>query len=172
MKFSFKNLDKTTRQIMIQEFTKDYKSNNWYISPRLTEKGIEEFPKLLLTAFESGDEETLTNSIKHMTHLKRTEKRKTAKGIIDAKVPSNANKLLAEGEFNRYYMIALCIRAIDENKQIKVYRGRTSSTVRANSEELIGKYLDPQTTLKTLKNTNDRDNHIPEPNSGITLELI
>ncbi len=172
MTFEFRNLDEETRKIMLQEFNEDFKANNWYISPRLNHKGIQEFPNLITNAFTNGNEETLTNSIRPIVHLNEYEISHRNGKQYQKRVPINASAILGEGEFNRYYMIALCRRAISANKSICVYRGRESSRPRAESEMLIGKTLNPEETLNKMKDIIHIDNQIPEPNSGITLELI
>jgi len=172
MSFEFRNLDETTRKIMLDEFDNDFKINNWYVSPRLNSNGIKEFPNLIKKAFKDGTEETFTNSIKPIIHLNEIEMSSRNGNPYQKRVPVNASKVLGESEFNRYYMIALSKRALNENKSIRVYRGRESSRPRPESEALIGKNLNPEETLNKLKDIINIDAQIPEPNSGITLELI
>lgn len=172
MAFEFKNLDAKTRQIMLDEFENDCQSGHWYKSPRLSPIGIEKYPELVKESFKFGTEETLVSSIKAGYHLNAKEMSHRNGNPYEKAVARNANQILGEGEFNRYYMIALCKRAQEENKQIRVYRARASSFTRDESEALIGHFLNAESTLNLLKDINNRDNHLPQPNSGITLELV
>lgn len=180
MVFEFRNLDETTRLLMIKEFDSDVMSNSLYISPRLSEQGRKDFPVLLRNALANGTIETLEASIFPFMHLNYEDFQP-----VDAfswkrrKMPRNAIKLLAL-EFNYYYMIAICRRAIKENRKIRVYRGRISLNPRESSEKLIGKFLSPQELLETLRpvetengkywNWNKAD--FPQINSGLTIELV
>lgn len=172
MTFKFENLDTTTREIMLEEFNIDFNSNNWYISSRLNSNGIKEYPNLIREAFLNGTIEDFENSIKPVIHLNRTETIHKKNGTIYQKsVPSDAPRVMSN-EFNRYYIIALCRRAIIEDKSVRFYRGRESSIHREESDRLIGTLLNPETTINLLKDIQHINDHIPKPNSGITVELI
>ena len=177
MAFEFKNLDTDTRRMMVTEFQRDFHSGSWYKSNRLSDTGIREYPALLLNSFLNGTIESFENSIVPARHLKCAENYTKDFGAGARNMPSNAPKTLA-GEFNRYYMIAICRRAIIENRKIRIYRGRASSTPRESSEKLIGKLISPNELLSTLKPIpSDRGlvwspKQIIQPNSGLTLELI
>lgn len=180
MVFEFKNLDETTRLLMLKEFDSDVRTNSLYISSRLNEQGRKEFPVLLRNALANGTIESLEASIFPFQHLNYEDFQP-----VDAftwkirKMPRNAIKLLAL-EFNYYYMIAICRRAIKENKRIRVYRGRISLNPRKSSEKLIGKFLSPRELLETLrpvetengKYWNWNKEGFPQINSGLTIELV
>lgn len=120
MDFVFRNLDEVTRKIMLKDFENDYNQNKWYISNRLSKIGIKEFPDLLRNSFKNGTIETLENSRIPYIHLNFQETYTKSFGFVGIRnMPANAPKILA-GEFNRYYMIALCKRAIQEHKRTRL----------------------------------------------------
>ncbi len=54
-------------------------------------------------------------------------------------MPGNAATLLAENEFNRYYIRAVCLVALkNKMSEVEVYRAKQTSSSRANSENKIG----------------------------------
>lgn len=91
------------------------------------------------------------------------------------KVPINAPQRLAEGEFNRFYIRGLCLRALDEGKStVVVYRARHSSSPRLESEELIGSAFDAKALLEDLRESPGVDTALglpPGPNSGLSARL-
>lgn len=96
------------------------------------------------------------------------------KGVpYEKAVPSNAAELLAEGEFNRYYCRALCLRAIAEKRNLTVYRGRQSDNPRPESEAWVGKQVDPNALLKDLRENTGGEPvmGLPSVNSGLTVRL-
>jgi predicted HicB family RNase H-like nuclease len=54
-----------------------------------------------LSLIKNGDDESLAEGILKNNCLKSVEHRRTNSGIITARVPKDAHKTLAEGEFNR-----------------------------------------------------------------------
>ena len=89
-------------------------------------------------------------------------------------MPRNAPLTLAEGEFNRFYIRALCKFAIYNNKKIRVYRAKTVSNPRIESEEKIGQILDANCLLNDLRQNVGIDTFLglPSVNSGLSIEII
>jgi len=91
------------------------------------------------------------------------------------KVASNAPQRLAEGEFNRFFLRGLCLRAIDEGiDEVIVYRARASSSPRSESEALVGTRFDPKVLLNDLRENLGVDTALglpPGPNSGLSARL-
>ncbi|TGM96788.1 hypothetical protein [Leptospira yasudae] len=175
MAFTFKNLDNVTREEMKKEIQSDINSNKIYISPRLNPIGIAKYPDLLLEAVASHDEVWLADQIKSLNLLNLTETKRTPKGgITTASVPTTANETLAEGEFNRYYVRALCLVAISLSKMVKVYRAKQVTNARSESERKIGQTFDPSLLLTDLRNSIGVDTALklpPGPNSGLSIYL-
>jgi len=169
-KFDFKQLTAETRRIMKEEFLMDKTHNNLYISPRLTIQGLAKFPFLLLQAIENGDEQSLSKNLKPFFNL--TEPRKTRSGSTVAKIPYNAPNVLGEGQFNFYYIRAICAQALQQRKSsVQIYRARHSDNPRKSSNRRISKKISAKQLLDDLR-INDFVNNkfrLPEPNSGLSV---
>jgi len=171
--FTFHNLDDTTRGQMLIEANLDGARATEYFGKRLTATGHADWPALLRAAICTGTTETLALQLREAGRL-RTIEVSHRKGVPHEKaVPSNAADLLAEGEFNRYYCRAICLRAIAENRSVSVYRGRHSDNPRAESEAWIGRQLDAQELLDDLRRNTGGEPRmgLPSVNSGLTVRL-
>lgn len=175
MKFNFQNLDSSTRQLMSAEIKYDTDRGQLYFSKRFNEVGHACYHDVLQEAITNGDEETFGISLKAKGCFKSHEERKTKSGTTMAKVPETANVTLAESEFNRFYIRALCLRAIETGQQLLIYRARYSENPRAESEMLVNQTIEPQRLLADLRNNIGVDTALglpPGPNSGLTVKLI
>jgi hypothetical protein len=92
-----------------------------------------------------------------------------------AATPANAAKLLAEGEFNRFYIRALARRAIEDGiPQLVVYRAKRVRNPRPESEALVETSLPPEGVLADLRAHPDQPPTfgVPSgPNSGLSVRL-
>jgi hypothetical protein len=93
------------------------------------------------------------------------------------KVPYTAAQTLSEGEFNRYYIRALCLRALKEERELEVYRAKEVSDPRPESQRMIGLILDTkraETLLNDLRINVGVDTALglPNgPNSGLSVKI-
>lgn len=167
--FTFLNLDEETRNLMVDEINCDIINKKLYFSDRLNQNGKENYSNYLLESVKNGNEETFTNLVNHEINLNQTEH---VNGK-SKKVPSNASSLLCQSEFNRYYIRAICRRAINQNQdEVNIYRGRESSWARPESEILIGTSLIAEDLLEDLRNSIGKSPKLfPEINSGLTVKL-
>lgn len=176
MVFEFKNLDSQTREFMVDEVELDISNNKLYLSRRFSNIGRVKYPELLKRAIQEGNELTLVNDLKAQNCFSTTETRSTKKGLITVKVPNNASEVFAEGEFNRFYIRALCKRIISDNKgQLEVYRAKQVSNPRIESEMMIGRIIDPSKLLDDLRTNIGVDTvlGLPRgPNSGLSIRII
>ncbi len=170
------NLDQGTRRFMLMEFDDDLRGARLYFSPRLTPKGVADWPTLLRDEIEHGSDATLAAQLHTAVRLRRTEMKRTPKGrVTTAEVPVNAAQTLAEGEFNRFYIRGLCRRAIDEGiGQLVIFRARNVAARRPESEARIGKMVDPRKLLEDLRANIGIDPALgvpAGPNSGPSVRL-
>lgn len=171
------DLDERTRALMLEEVDYDTTRQQLHISPYLSGQGQHDYENLLRQAIESGDEETLAMRLGEHRRIARTaHRRKPEGGYTIVTVPHNAAETIAESEFNRYYIRALCRRAIEEGiDELIVYRAKPVREPRAQSEELVESTIDPRALLQDLReNTGDAVPNlgIPGgPNSGISVRL-
>jgi hypothetical protein len=87
-----------------------------------------------------------------------------------------APRMLAEGDFNRYYMRGVALRAIEEGRQVvEVYRARLSLEPRPESAELEGQRLPAREVLDYLRGQRVEDAataRLGRPNSGLSIRLV
>ena len=175
MTFNFQNLDSVTRTTMLEEVEDDLKHNKLYKSSRLNEMGNAEYANLLKGAIKAGNEVTLTESLTK-DFFKETEERTRALKKFSARVPQNANEIFAEGEFNRFYIRALCVIAISKGQKfVNVYRAKDTANHRIESEAKIGENVDAKELLTDLRTSIGVDTalKLPSgPNSGLSVRLI
>lgn len=165
--FNFLNLTDSVREKIISEIERDIDNETLYISSRLTEEGQTLYFNLLKEAVINEDDSSFTDSL--MDLIKETE-------IVNdkvKKVPKNAASLIAQSEFNRFYIRGVCLEAINSGiEKVIIYRGRESSWARSSSEEKIGQEIDPRNLLEDLRMSIGKSPDIlPEINSGLTVKL-
>lgn len=167
--FTFFNLDEETRKLMLEEINSDISKDNLYLSNRLDINGKEKYPAFLIESVNNGTEETFTNLLLQDGCFNETE---SVQGR-PKKVPSNAPSLLCQSEFNRFYIRAICLRAINQNQdEVEIYRGRESSWARPESEMLIGTNLNANDLLEDLRSSIGTSPKLfPDINSGLTVKL-
>jgi hypothetical protein len=175
MAFNFRDLDDLTRQKMLGEVELDVQRDCLYISLRLREGNDEAYKNLLIDAVKYHNEEWLAEQILYLGLLKDREIF-VRNGITrDKAVPRNAHTILAEGEFNRFYIRAICKRVIEQGLSVViVYRGKEVSNPRPESERLIGSELDAQKLIDDLRTHIGVDTvlGLPSgPNSGLTVAI-
>ena len=176
MGLQYKNLDERTRTLMLAEIERDIAERNLYISENLNPKGQTEYPDLIRDAARSGSDVTLAAAIQG--RLNPYEKPRRLKSGEFSKPPvmrSNAHEMLAEGEFNRFYIRALCLRAIEDGiPEVIVYRAKAVQNARSESERKIGQRLPVEALLRDLRMHPGVDTALglpPGPNSGLSVRL-
>lgn len=174
MKFYFENMDDQTRKLMLDEIKCDISSNQLYNSKYFNDIGELLYPDLLQQSVTKGDEQTLAAALKANSCFKTQVERRTKSGVTLVKVPETANVTIAQGEFNRIYIRALCVRAIANRQQLKIYRARHSDNPRMESEMMIGKTIDANKLLNDLRENIGVETAlgIPGINSGLTVKLV
>lgn len=178
MSLQYFDLTPETRGLMAAELDLDIASpedDRPYLSSFLSDTGKQRWVPELRRAIDSGDDRSLASAITGGRFLNShyIQNRKT--GPVQAKVPVTAPETLAEGEFNRYYIRAICAQAAAHGEEILVYRARYSANPRAESIRLEGATLDPQSVLADLRANPGVDSALglpPGPNSGLSARLV
>src|SRR5260370_11534478 len=119
-----------------------------------------EWPSLLLDAARHGNDSWVAEKFRSKRRMNATTQRRngSSKAII-CKVPETAPETLAEREFNRFYIRAICRRAIAECvSRVIIYRGQSVSTPRSASQQNIGCALDPLALLEAIRGAAQSDN--------------
>ena len=175
MGLEFRNLDETIRGLMLEEIALDVKNGSLYISSYFNDRGVELWETLLTQAAAAGSDDTLAAAITANQCLKYQTTRNTKKGVILVDVPFNAAETIAESNFSRFYIRALCVHAGNTGcSHLVGYRAKYVETPRAGSEEKIGAQFHAAETLADVRatmSTAPAGGMPPGPNSGILAFL-
>jgi hypothetical protein len=176
MALSLVNLDDKTRRFMLEEVEHDIASDQLYISPRLNPQGRAAYPNLLKEAIESQDDSWLAQQLRFGGMMNPMEQRRKPKGgYTMVRVPVTAPDTLAEGEFNRFYIRALCRRAAEEGKsELEIYRAKAVMQPRSDSQAKLGTKINATALLNDLRISIGVDTALglpPGPNSGLSVKL-
>ena len=177
MPLQYENLDPVTRRFAVAELDSDYASGAFHVSERLRPTAVAEYQRLLNDALRYYDDLWLEDRVDDL--LIDFEPRRTRSGgTTTARVPEIAGRLLAEHDFNNYYMRGVCLRAIEEGRQVvEVYRARLSLAPRAQSAELEGTRLAAHDVLAQLRSEPGEEVQGVAPplgryNSGLSVRLV
>lgn len=152
------------------EVERDIKNKTLFFSVRFNDKGRELYPTLFKKAMENNNEAELEHSLCENKCFKLVEKTKDGK---EKRVPSNAAETFAQNEFNRFYIRAVYLRALELNiKDVTVYKARISNKSRAESNRLIGTKLSATELLEDLRNfIGETPQMLPHINSGLSVKI-
>lgn len=172
--FQFENLDGNTRAAMLEAIEEAERSNNIYYSTRFNEAGNKQWLPLLRQAAQEHNEHWLAYQLEANGLMKDFEgAHKPTGGYTIKHVPHTAAETMAEGQFNRFYILGLCKRARAEGiSQLVVYRAKERSDPRPESQSLIGTRLSIEEIESQLKETRASfKSQLVKPNSGISVKL-
>lgn len=171
--YYFPDLDEQTRLNMISELEQDIRTGMFYNPVSMTDYGLMNYKKVLRTCFERGNVQTLINSLTS-DYFKQYDNN-------GRKIPSNIREMIAFNDFNRYYIRALLLRAINEKKILHVYRAKQVKNERKESETAINNVYFDERKMRNMLNL-FRDyrklfNMKPQPvllkpNSGLSLRFF
>ena len=170
------NLDELTRTLMVEELEIDVANGELYLSARLNRGGHVAYEQLLRTSFLGGDDQSLADEIRSRGLLNASEhRRKPSGGFSTVSIPVSAPETLAEGEFNRFYVRALCRRVIGDGVgELEIYRAKAVANPRSASEAMIGRRIDANGLLQDLRTHQGIDTSLglpAGPNSGLSVRL-
>ena len=177
MALYLENLDDRTRQLMLEELEYDIAHHQLHISPFLSGQGQRDYAELLREALQSGTDESLAENLREHRRIIRTQPRRQPKGGYSiAATPENAAQVLAESEFNRYYIRGLARRAIEDGiEELVIYRAKPAKNPRPESESRVETSISPQELLDDLRaHPGDEPPTlgVPSgPNSGLSVRL-
>lgn len=177
MALNFENLDDRTRQLMLEEVDYDIAQNQLHISPFLSGQGQRDYVNLLREAIQRGTDESLALNLRAHRRIIRTLPRRQPKGGYSiAATPQNAAEVLAESEFNRYYIRGLARRALEDGiEELVVYRAKPARNPRPESESRVETTISPEELLRDLRaHPGDEPPAlgVPSgPNSGLSVRL-
>jgi hypothetical protein len=172
----YENLDERTRRLMLDEMNLDITDNKLSISPYFSGQGVHDYPNLLRQAIESGDDNSLAAALSEQGRILRSYTRHTpSHGYSIVTIPANAAEVVAESEFNRYYIRALARRAIEDGLQeLIVIRAKAVTEPRPQSEALVETALNPRDVLEDLRQHPGEPSRLGVPGgpgSGLSVRL-
>lgn len=171
MSFEFKQLDADTRRLMLEEIDRAHRTGNIYSSKRFNDAGNEQWVPLLREAASNHNEHWLAYQVEAQGLMKEYEEAKKKLGGYTTKhVPHTAAETLAEGQFNRFYVLAIARRALGHGQQtVTVYRAKERADPRPESEALIGNQLSADELIQELRSVESSLKHqLLRPNSGLS----
>jgi hypothetical protein len=172
--FNFENLDEKTRGFMLEAISEAETSGNIYFSTRFNDAGFKEWLSLLKEAAKEHDEHWLAYQLEAKRLMKGFEGASTPSGGYTVKhTPHTAAETMAEGQFNRFYILGVCKRAREEDiPQLEIYRAKKSLAPRRESENLIGSKISVDYVEAQLFKTSDSfKSPLLKPNSGLSMRL-
>jgi hypothetical protein len=175
MPLQYENLDPTTRRYALAELEQDVANGAFHASERLRPEAVGQYQHMLSEALRYYDDRWLEEHAADL--IIETESRRTRSGgTTTARVPHMAARLLAEGDFNRYYMRGVALRAIDEGRHIvEVYRARLSLEPRPESSQIEGRRVPAAEVLEHLRGPLSADLNVAtlgRTNSGLSIRLV
>ena len=133
--YHFPDLDEQTRLNMLSELEFDILTGLFYEPVSMTASGMMSYKRLLKECFEKSTPETLQQKLTS-SFFRETDRN-------GRKIPSNFREMVAFSDFNRYYVRALLLRALSEDKKLCVYRAKQVMHERKQSHLAVNKvYFD------------------------------
>ena len=172
--FEFLDLNKRTRTLMLEELDRDIANNAVYLSPRLSARGKADFVDILRITFEKHSLGWISSELYDFGRMADEEEYQRNGVWHRRRIGLMARTTLAEGEFNRYYIRAVCLIAIADRQNVRIYRAKEVEKERPRSERLIGKRRKARKILEDLRTSIGIDPVLGVPagsNSGLSVCL-
>lgn len=168
------DLDDITRTAMIAEAEADIHAGRLYLGRRLNTRGQRRWPTALAEALSQGSPDSLAAALRDEGLIAEHETSHRNGTTYDKKVPISAADTLAEGEYIRFYMRAVCIRALAAGSKVRIYRAKTVAAPRPESQAKIGQVVDPAALLDDLRQNIGVETFLglSRPNSGLCISLM
>jgi hypothetical protein len=171
IKFNYTKL-KENRIRMVQEVARATQEGQHYLSPRLNSSGQSIWPTMLETAARDQDEHRLAYELESGGFIKELEGKATPSGgYTIAHVPHTAAETLADGQFTRFYIAAVCAGAIEDgSNRVTAYRAKSRANPRADSASKEGKIYNAKELLAQVRSRDSSLNcELLRPNSGFAV---
>lgn len=147
--FDFVHLDATTRSYMLAELDSDLATNTLAYSRDFNTNGRGQYPTVIRASLTDGGVDTLAAALlPAFFNPTRTDKN----GKVTHLNLSDSAAKFAGGEFNRFYLRGVCLRAdADGVVELVVYRAKASAVPRPESEAMIDRRLPTGELLADLR---------------------
>lgn len=155
MGLHYGQINETLRRFMLQEF----EQGGHYISPRLNEAGRARWIGLLKDALQYHTDVWLERELIRRNCFVATEYLRSSMGktVTRAINQEQVAKTLAEGEYNRFYLRALCVAAKARGiTHLIVTQGRVLPNAAPESRKSVNTPVEVNALLHTLRNNGYR----------------
>ena len=129
---------------------------------------------LLKEAVQNYNEHWLAYSLEAQGMMKEFEDARTPSGNYTIRhVPHTASETFADGQFNRFYILGLCLFCKDKGKdKLTIYRAKESQSHREKSDSLIGQSLSVhEIESQLLERKASFSSSLLQPNSGLSVKI-
>ncbi|HXS35321.1 MAG TPA: hypothetical protein VN721_01360 [Flavipsychrobacter sp.] len=160
------DLNNEIRELMLNEILFDVSRKTFFYSPKFNNNGRNIYLSCLKEACAAGDEETLWASLESSDTFNKYE-------AFGKRVDAREARNFSQNEFNKYYIRALCVKAIELNKQkLEVYRAVPAKGKSPKVDLMIGSLLEPDKLLKDLRqNTGVLPAMLPGLSAGLSIKF-
>ncbi len=169
------DLNVATRAAMLAELEEDIGAGKVVLSPHLKDGAGSEFISLLVSALRDFHDVWLASALRTKGLVRTHETIPTQHGPKRITLPPDTPELLAEGEYNRYYLRGLCRRAIEESfPTLWIYRANGEARRRPECDRLVGTPIDPCVLLEALQGGASTDEALGLPaerHSGLSARI-
>jgi hypothetical protein len=169
------DLNAQTRELMLSEVEADIQAGRLYESANFDAKGRAEYPDLLREAALHGDDDALAAALNRGGDMSEWTQGRRGTKVFPVRVRADAAQMFAEGEFNRFYLRGLCLKAIAESVEwLEIYRAKAVAEPRSESVARIGARIKPAALLADLRAHPGADSALglpPGPNSGLSARI-
>ncbi len=173
--FDYEPVSADLRKLMLDELQYDAEHNALYINPLLKPGSAAAYLPLLLAALEAGTPESFALALSAVQLLEAQQTYTRQGREVTAKLPANYALTLAAGEFNRYFMRAVCRSAIAQGMPaVEIYRAKAVATPRQTADERVGRRVPPDALLADLRQSNFEQPSqygLGAPNSGLSIRI-
>lgn len=158
---------------MVSELELDISKGLFYEPKSMTSSYLLTYRRLLKECCQNDTPESLQ---KKLTPAFFRQKDRNGR-----KISANISQMVAFSDFNRYYVRAMLLRAIQENKMLTVYRAKQSANERKESCTILNKvYSDKMQMQQLLELFRDyrrlfglkNQSELLKPNSGLSLRFV
>lgn len=150
MGLDYINLNDKVRQYMLAEF----EHGDLYLSPRLNESGKQKWEGLLKDAIQYHTDVWLERELIRRNCFLDTEYLKSSMGrtVKRAINKQQSARILAEREFNRYYLRGLCAVAIEQDRShLILYQAKASAVPSETLRQKIGTPIEAKALLSIMR---------------------
>jgi hypothetical protein len=168
MPFVLSDDDAHLRETMLSEFESDASAGEVFASAVAIDGSERQYHLALREAITDGTPDSLVEAFLAGDLFKDHQANGNRVNRQDAAMR------LGDGQFLHYYNRAVCIRAIELNRSVEIYRGQMTAHHRPESDAAIGLQMDPEELLESLRSNSEQPwkvGVLAQVNSGLAIKV-